>query len=389
MERKLILRYAAALVLVAVLAILAFWDIHSLAALQEESSGIIDLAAGQQVLAQRMAVAAAQHELAADPGLRERLAADLARDAEQLRNTHERLSAALAGENRLPGPFTGGSEALRAIYQKPPLHLDRQVRLFLQAAREILGETDPARRHTLTEGLLTAARGPLAEALRAAARQYQAEAVQQSAVLRSAGLGLILLVLAVLLFEMAQIFRPLLHRMVEARRQMRELACEAEEASACDRLTGLYHRVKLTEFLEREMSSSRRYATPLSLLLLDVDRFSQINATYGHETGDRLLAELALLIKNNLRLSDLAFRFDGATFAILAPQTSAEGAAVIGDKLRRLVKGYSFGRKPLTASLGAATLAGDDDREQLLSRALRALQQAKTNGRDCLVLEPA
>jgi diguanylate cyclase len=119
-----------------------------------------------------------------------------------------------------------------------------------------------------------------------------------------------------------------------------------------------------------------------------VDRFSLFNAPKATRPGPAL-AELALLIKNNLRLSDLAFRFDGATFAILAPQTSAEGAAVIGDKLRRLVKGYSFGRKPLTASLGAATLAGDDDREQLLSRALRALQQAKTNGRDCLVLEPA
>lgn len=389
MERKLFLRYAAALVLVAVLAALAFWDIHSLSRLEEESDGIVDLAAGQQALAQRLALTAAQLELASDPGRRESLDADLAQEAARLRNTHDRLSAILTGADAAPFPFALGSEDLRAIYRNPPHNLDRQLSLFLQAARDLRGETDPARRRSLTEDLLVAARGPLAEALRAVPRQFQAETVQRSQFLRSVGLGLFLLTLAVLLFEMIQIFRPLFGRVLEARQQMREMACEAEEASSCDRLTGLYLRIKLPEFLERELSSARRYATPLSLLLLDVDRFSQINTTYGHETGDRLLAELALLIKNNLRLSDLAFRFDGATFAILAPQTSAEGATIIGDKLRRLIKGYSFGRKPLTVSLGAATLAEGDDREQILNRALRALERAKTCGRDCLILEPA
>ncbi|HBR06970.1 MAG TPA: hypothetical protein DD766_08285 [Desulfovibrio sp.] len=385
MERSLTLRYSATLGFVALLAGLAFWNIHSLSALHQESAYFLDLAASQTGLAQRLAAESVRLNLASDPAERTRIADTARQIAAQIRNSHLLLTGEAAP---LPGYYRY-SGALRALYFNPPLLLDQQVRAYLQTAQDLLAEPDPARRAALRDALLFAAMERLPEALRQAARLYRDEARTRADTLRLMGLGILTLTLGLLLGEITLVFRPMLRNMATARSNLKEMARKMEDAACTDSLTSLYNRAKLNEVLDREVSAAQRYGNPLSLLLLDLDHFSRINSAYGLETGDRLLVELALLIKNNLRITDRAFRFDGEAFAVLAIQTPLEGAVALGDKLRRLTKGFLFGSQPLTLSLGLASFRQGDGRESLLLRAAEALEQAKAKGRDRLETETA
>ncbi|HMM38741.1 MAG TPA: GGDEF domain-containing protein [Desulfovibrio sp.] len=385
MERFFTLRYAALLGFIALLAALAFWNIRTLSTLHQESVYFIDLSARQMALAQRLAADAARLDLAAGQEQRGLLAENLRKNTEFMANSHDMLT----GEaTRLPDIYRS-SEALRAVYHKPPLFLDQQVRRYLQTVRELLEEPDPARRASLRDSLLLAARERLPEALRQAARLYRDEAHERAELLRTLGLGILALTLGLLLLELFLIFRPLSRRVSEADRNLTELARKMEEASRTDSLTCLPNRACMNEILERELSAARRYGNALSILLLDIDHFSRFNTIYGLESGDRLLAEVALLLKNNLRLTDHVFRYEGEAFAVVATQTPVDGALALAEKLRRVIKGCAFGSQPLTLSLGITAVAAQDDRENLLRRATQALKRAKDNGRDRAEVEPS
>jgi diguanylate cyclase (GGDEF)-like protein len=385
MERLLPLRYAATLSFVALLAGLAFWNIHSLSALHQESAYFMDLAASQMGLVQRLAADSVRLDLAADPQERARIADSARQIAERIGNSH----LLLTGEAAPLPDYYRYSGSLRALYYNQPLLLDQQVRNYVQLALNLLAEADPTRRASLRDSLLYAAGERLPEALRLAARLYRDEARTKAANLRLMGLGILTLTLGLLLVDLTLVFRPMLRHVTAARQSLGEMARRVETAAATDSLTSLLNRAKFNEVLEREVSAARRYGNPLSLLLLDVDHFNRINNDYGLETGDRLLAELALLVKNNLRITDHAFRLDGEVFAVLATQTPLEGAAALGEKLRRLAKGFLFGTEPLTLSLGLAAFRRGDERESLLSRATEALKEAKAKGRDRLEIEAA
>lgn len=385
MEKSFTLRYAATLSFVALLAGLAFWNIHSLSTLHQESAYFIDLAANQIGLAQRLAAETVRLDLASDQAERARIAATARQLGEQIRNSHILLTgeaAPLPDYYRYSGP-------LRALYYNQPLHLDQQVRDYLRTAQDLLSEAKAARRVELRDVLFFAAMERLPEAMRLAARLYRDEARSQADSLRLMGLGILILTLGLLLVDLGLVFRPMLQNMATARTTLTEMARKVEDAASIDSLTSLLNRAKLNEVLDREVSAAQRYGSPLSLLLLDVDHFSRINAEYGLETGDKLLAELALLVKNNLRVTDRAFRYDGESFVVLATQTPLEGGAALGEKLRRLAKGFLFDSKPMTLSLGLASFRQGDGRESLLLRATEALRLAKSRGRDRLETEAA
>jgi len=164
-----------------------------------------------------------------------------------------------------------------------------------------------------------------------------------------------------------------------------------EKIGLTDELTGLSNRRMFNYLIEREINRSRRYARPLSLVMIDIDHFKSINDTWGHLVGDMVLRELGALMRANFRNLDVPVRYGGEEFAAILPETSLEEAIQFSERFRMVVENASFmqgkNRIPVTISLGIASIGNSPvseemDAEELLHNADRALYQAKQNGRN-------
>jgi diguanylate cyclase (GGDEF)-like protein len=162
-----------------------------------------------------------------------------------------------------------------------------------------------------------------------------------------------------------------------------------------DALTGLHNRRYLKERLEQEVARACRYHHPLSCLFIDADHFKRINDRYGHEAGDCVLREISLRVRECLRASDMAARYGGEEFALLLPQTGAEEALLLAERIRQCVSDHpiptdSGEELTVTVSVGVSQLPLDivsnETRQQLQRRLLQeadsALYRAKEAGRN-------
>jgi diguanylate cyclase (GGDEF)-like protein len=159
-----------------------------------------------------------------------------------------------------------------------------------------------------------------------------------------------------------------------------------EHRSVTDPLTGLYNRYHFDATLKREIARCRRYAVPLSLLLVDVDRLKPLNDRFGHQAGDRALSRVAAAIETSLRGTDIAARIGGDEFAIILPDTDAVAALIVAARIRRnLVEHTST---MVTVSGGLVELPRDAmhaSAAQLMLVADHALYAAKNAGGNCVV----
>ena len=155
--------------------------------------------------------------------------------------------------------------------------------------------------------------------------------------------------------------------------------------SRSDELTGLLNKRAITERLSHEVDRARRYKAPLALIICDLDRFKQINDTFGHEAGDRVLALVARTLAGTLRKADIIGRMGGDEFMLVLPQTPLEGAIEIAERVRRNVEEVSYPSDitiRTTLSLGIAAYQGIPDPNEMLRRADTALYDAKKTGRN-------
>jgi len=165
-----------------------------------------------------------------------------------------------------------------------------------------------------------------------------------------------------------------------------------EQESITDPLIGIYNRRYLERRLDEEFERARRYRMPLSLLLLDIDHFKQVNDQYGHQTGDLVLNYLGHLLLDAMRSSDIVARYGGEEFIIIAPNTPGHIALNLAERLREHVANHKLvlSGKPterleinVTASIGVADLDPRiDSAEQLVHLADMALYRAKQDGRN-------
>ncbi|QVW25006.1 GGDEF domain-containing protein [Pseudomonas hormoni] len=164
----------------------------------------------------------------------------------------------------------------------------------------------------------------------------------------------------------------------------------ATQSALRDPLTDTGNRIAMDQTLQREIDMSRRHLQPLSLLMLDIDHFKQINDTHGHSAGDDVLKAVAASIKSQLRNVDMVFRFGGEEFLILLSNTGREAAALVGERLRFAAQAKDYmadgKRIELTVSLGCSTLLPGESAESLLRRADSALYVAKREGRNRLAM---
>lgn len=162
---------------------------------------------------------------------------------------------------------------------------------------------------------------------------------------------------------------------------------ELEKLATIDKLTGIYNRRRIDEFLHIEMEVAKRHSQPLSLILVDIDHFKSVNDTYGHQVGDMVLSQSTKVISQNLRKSDIFGRWGGEEFVLICPQTNKSEAFVLAEKLRVAIEEYEFetvGHK--TICLGIAELGHDDNEETLVEKADKALYEAKNGGRNKAVI---
>jgi len=158
------------------------------------------------------------------------------------------------------------------------------------------------------------------------------------------------------------------------------MEAELRRLARTDALTGLANRRHFVEHLEQELARVRRYQTPTSLLMLDLDHFKRINDRWGHATGDMVLKSFAGLALAQLRGNDLAGRLGDEEFAILLPATDARGASELAERLRQAVAARCGGEGQdivCTVSIGLTALQADDTRaDSVLARADAALYRA-------------
>jgi diguanylate cyclase (GGDEF)-like protein/PAS domain S-box-containing protein len=159
-----------------------------------------------------------------------------------------------------------------------------------------------------------------------------------------------------------------------------DLVATLDAQARTDQLTGLPNRRTWDDELPRELARARRTGEPLSLAILDLDRFKAYNDTYGHPAGDRLLRGAAAAWAERLRTTDLLARYGGEEFAVLLPGCDAEAATQVVEHLRAAVPNDA------TCSIGVATWDGDESSDALVARADTALYRAKDGGRDRVVL---
>ena len=154
------------------------------------------------------------------------------------------------------------------------------------------------------------------------------------------------------------------------------------ELSLRDPLTGLANRRLMDIMLDNSIGIAKRYGTPLSVLIADIDFFKQYNDTYGHTAGDELLARLAGILRNTMREIDLAVRYGGEEFLILLPETGCDKAIEIAERVRKTIQSEAG----VTISFGVTCYRPSENRDAMIARADEALYKSKQEGRNRVTL---
>lgn len=173
---------------------------------------------------------------------------------------------------------------------------------------------------------------------------------------------------------------------------LHELACR-------DELTGLYNRREIDRMLREEVARSQRYSHVVSLIMMDVDHFKQVNDTYGHQMGDEVLRQVAELVRGHVRLGDRVGRYGGEELAIMLSETTGRDAYDTAERIRNAIAGHIFAwgepyeqhlSVQVTASMGVASFPSHaTSLDTLVAEADRALYSAKDQGRNRTVLARA
>ena len=171
-------------------------------------------------------------------------------------------------------------------------------------------------------------------------------------------------------------------------RDLKEVRDKLAEMVTMDELTGLYNRRYCMEALEHEQDRAKRYHTPLTLCMIDLDHFKNVNDSHGHLAGDVVLTDVGKLFNDSARQTDIACRYGGEEFVLILPHTDEKGARVFCERLCKKVARHEFEWEEtsikMTISIGVAQYDDVEDLSpaNLVERADKALYRAKEEGRN-------
>lgn len=178
--------------------------------------------------------------------------------------------------------------------------------------------------------------------------------------------------------------------LVTTRSALDEIKAELEETRQLlheDALTGAQNRRAMDAVLAKEVARSKRMGSRLSVAMIDIDHFKDVNDQHGHDAGDRLLLHLTMIAKSVLRESDVLVRYGGEEFLVILPDSDVKGAEFVLDRLKSVIRRspliYENKKIDITFSGGIAQLKADENGHALILRADAALYEAKRAGRNC------
>ena len=190
----------------------------------------------------------------------------------------------------------------------------------------------------------------------------------------------------------------LLHEIIDEHRKygdqnksLKEELSKWKKKAKYDDLTGLLRRQTFDDLLEKFIKRADKFNLPLSYILVDIDHFKKVNDTYGHDEGDKVLKEVAKVLADKVRDTDLigskiVGRYGGEEMSILLPNTDLEGAKIVGERLRKSIQEEFKGTKTkITISAGVSTYNPEESIEQLYKSADEKLYRAKDQGRNKVI----
>ena len=174
--------------------------------------------------------------------------------------------------------------------------------------------------------------------------------------------------------------------LIETKEELKIKNRELEKISITDRLTQLYNRHRLDKALYDEKNRADRYAEVFSIILLDIDHFKSVNDTYGHNVGDIVLIEIANILKENVRATDVVGRWGGEEFLIICTNSDIEATKIVAEKCRSAIESFEFTTiKHKTSSFGLSTYKKEKSIEGLIKEADDNLYKAKERGRNRVI----
>ncbi len=179
----------------------------------------------------------------------------------------------------------------------------------------------------------------------------------------------------------------ILEKLVQERTRELEIARkELELLAETDAMTGIYNRIKLDQILLTEIQRANRYKSSFSVILFDLDNFKEINDNYGHQVGDQVLSELARVIHQRVRNTDILGRWGGDEFMIISPEITLDDATLLAETIRITLASHDFGvNMSVTSSFGVTIWQLKDSYNALIDRVDKSLYKAKRNGKNQVV----
>lgn len=280
---------------------------------------------------------------------------------------------------------TDVSQALRSLYFDQPTDLDRTLTAYIASIERMLRNPRRVSDRDL-EDLKIASRA-IIERFDAVLQQYETESETKVDNLRRVQVAILVTIVALFLIQVFVVINPLL-KMAE------KLSSRLIDEANIDPLTDLHNRRLLDTITDQLIADFKRYQNPLTLVIIDIDDLKKINDSYGHAVGDKAIQVVARVIKSISRKSDKAFRMGGEEFLLILPNTKAEGAYVLVEKIRQAVQSMSDStaaeKIQFTISSGVSEMSkAENTIKSALKRADDALYQAKGTSKNKTIVAAA
>lgn len=335
---------------------------------QQEYANIINISGKQRMLSQKIPLVATRYYDS--------------RDKEVKQHLISLYTLMKLDHNRITQQFTHSAET-KVIYYNEPVQLDAKVHHYLKLIEKFIEGEKLSALYEIDSFSFT-----LLPLLDDAVTIFESESALKTKQLLGRELFILLGTLLTLIIESVLIVIPAIKQASihaeELNQLVKDRTLELEKISVTDKLTNLCNRRKIDETINFELERAKRNNTCFSLVMIDIDKFKNVNDKYGHKVGDYVLQEVARILEANVRKADMLGRWGGEEFLIIDTAQHPEKVIDFAEKIRKAIEGHKFKTVgQITCSFGVTHYAENDTDASILIRVDKALYKAKESGRNC------